>query len=63
VTDLNIRQLGELKHLGDGAYVGHSDGELVIVAYNGIEITQIVYLEPSAVDALVQYIAELKGSN
>jgi hypothetical protein len=46
------------EYLGDGAYVRWDAGtqHIVLTAENGVVATDIIYLEPEVIAALVQYL-------
>ena len=48
-------------YLGDGAYVELEGDVVVIYTSNGIERTNIVYLEPSAVQYLMEWLSRRIG--
>lgn len=41
-------------YLGDGLYMNWEGDILVLAAYNGIEVTNVVYLEPEVLASLLQ---------
>lgn len=49
-------------YLGDGVYVEVDQfGTLILTAENGVEIKNIIYLEPAVVDALNRYIDRINS--
>lgn len=47
-------------YLGDGLYVTHTPWELELYAHNGIEKTNRVFLDPTALQRFVTYLKEHK---
>jgi hypothetical protein len=45
-----------VEHLGDGAYVAMNDYELIIFTSDGIEVLNIVVLEPPVAMGLAKYM-------
>ena len=45
-------------YLGDGAYVRFDGYGFWITAENGVEVTEEVYLEPSAVESLLRFFSQ-----
>ena len=53
-----------LTYLGDGAYVkrGRYPGEVILTTSDGISDTNTIYLEPSAIDTLLQFLHSMRGT-
>lgn len=47
-------------YLGDGVYVDHDGFHVILTTENGINRTNIIYIEPSVWVALVGYVKDLK---
>ena len=43
------------EYLGDGLYVEYNGWDIALIASDGIRDTNIVYLEPSVFDSLLEY--------
>lgn len=51
----------EHRHLGDGLYVKY-DGYQIEIRVNNHNSLPVAYLDPHVMDALVEYIKEIKNS-
>lgn len=49
------------QYLGDGVYVCTDGYGLVVTTENGVEATNTVYLEPKTLEALMEYVKNIKG--
>ena len=48
------------EYLGDGLYCGFDGWHVVLYASNGMETTNVVYLEPEVLRAFERYCARLR---
>ena len=51
------------QYLGDGVYVEFDGWGLTVTTENGVAIQNTVYLEPSVLEALVNYDKQMRNKN
>lgn len=52
--------MDEKVFLGDGVYAQHDGYSLILTTENGVEATNTIYLEPSVINSLENYLKNLK---
>ena len=53
-----IGTVTHLRYLGDSVYIARNDGDYVMFKYDCISVFAVIYLEPSVMDALQNYMTE-----
>ena len=53
--------LTNAEHLGDGAYVLFNGWDYMVFTHNGLKAENVVYLEPSAMENLLDYVQRMKA--
>ena len=52
----------EAKYLGDGTYIGYRGYDFVIFSFNGLQATNVVYLDPSSIEDLNHFVRQCTNS-
>jgi hypothetical protein len=51
------------EYLGDGLYAEFDGWQIRIFAHNGVNSTNVVFLEPDVLAAFLRYVEKLKGGS